>query len=135
MAPLARRRPSEDSRAIMRSRSASREGLPSDPTNPALAIAQSDEQFRSPDIAGFLSIVLGMIGLVAWLIPWAGFGVGVFGLMAGIRSRYDRRRRNRRFALMGLGLCGLCIVLSVSNFMVAEYMGASGKNMFSGILF
>lgn len=66
---------------------------------------------------GPFALVLGAIGLVAWLIPIAGLPITIAGFFIGKRSLYSIRRR---VALTGMGLSTIGLILSSIN----AYLGA-----------
>lgn len=60
-----------------------------------------------------MALILGIVGLVAWIIPLVGFPVTIIGFMLGRKARLSSRRS---FALTGMGLSLLGLLLSVGNF-------------------
>jgi hypothetical protein len=63
------------------------------------------------------SLILGILGLVAWFIPLAGFPVTITGFMLGRKARLSSQRG---LALTGMGLSLLGLLLSAGN----AYLGA-----------
>ena len=63
------------------------------------------------------SLVLGIIGLIAWLIPLFGFPITIVGLILGIRRKYTTG--------IVLNVIGLSITLI--NSVIGAVLGAQGK--------
>ncbi len=61
-------------------------------------------------------VVLGCIGLVAWLIPLFGFPITIIGLVLGIRRK----------STAGIILCIIGLVLTIINSAIGAYKGAQG---------
>lgn len=72
-----------------------------------------DEQKNKP----VSSLVLGIISLIAWLLPLAGLPVSIIGLVIGIRKNYTT----------GIVLNIIGLVLTVANAAIGAYMGATGE--------
>lgn len=64
-----------------------------------------------------LSLLLGLIGLVAWFFPLVGFPITISGVLIGKRARRSSRRR---LALIGMGLSLIGLLLTSIN----SYVGA-----------
>jgi energy-coupling factor transporter transmembrane protein EcfT len=60
-----------------------------------------------------LGFVLGLVALVLFAAGPVALGVGVLGLVASITGYADRIRRGRGFAVAGIVLCGVAIVLGL----------------------
>ena len=71
------------------------------------------------------SLVLGIIGLIAWLIPLFGLPISIVGLILGIK---DMKSHNRGLAIAGIVLCILGLVLAIINASIGAYMGATGQH-------
>lgn len=94
---------------------------------------QQDPQFV--DYAGFhpppgegkatASLILGILGLFMWLCPVVGLVIGVVGLVLGIQSNREHRRRS---ATAGIIMCVICLVLTVANGGIGCYLGATGQH-------
>lgn len=70
------------------------------------------------------SLVLGIVGLLAWLSPMLGTVIGVIGIVMGTMGRKSTARGR---ATAGLVLSILTVVASAGNFILSVYL------MFSGI--
>ena len=62
------------------------------------------------------SLVLGLIGLIAWIIPLIGFPVTIVGLILGIKKKYTP----------GIVLNVICLLLTVANSAIGAFMGYHG---------
>ena len=66
------------------------------------------------------SLVLGIVGVIAWCLPILGLPVGVIGLIMGIQGY------NRSMAMAGIVLSIICLVLTIINSSIGAYMGSQG---------
>jgi len=71
------------------------------------------------------SLVLGLIGLLAWIIPLFGFPVTIVGLVKGRRSL---AWTNTSLARAGVTLCIIGLVLTGINSAVGAYLGATNQH-------
>jgi uncharacterized membrane protein len=70
------------------------------------------------------SLVLGIVGMLAWLLPIIGLPVTITGLVFGVRSLNSA---NKGIAIAGLTLSIIGIVLTIINASIGAYMGATGQ--------
>ena len=70
------------------------------------------------------SLVLGIVSLIAWLLPIVGLPVAITGLVLGILSASGVKRG---MAITGIVLSSIGLVLGVINFAVGAYLGATGQ--------
>ncbi len=70
------------------------------------------------------SLVLGILGLIAWIIPIIGLPIGITGLVLGIKDLGSFRRG---MACAGITLCIISLVLTVANAAIGAYLGATGQ--------
>ena len=70
------------------------------------------------------SLTLGIISLIAWLLPLAGYPVSVIGLIIGIIG-LNSEEKNK--AMTGLILSIVGLALCVANSAIGAYMGANGQ--------
>jgi hypothetical protein len=70
------------------------------------------------------SMVLGLVGIVAWFLPIIGLPVTITGLVFGIKSRNSAGRSK---AIAGIVLCSIFLAASVINAAIGVYMGATGR--------
>lgn len=69
------------------------------------------------------SLVLGIIGLIAWFLPFIGFPITIVGLVLGIKGMRSVKR-DRAIAGMVLSIIGLAA--TVANSLLGAIMGALG---------
>ncbi|MDF2540675.1 MAG: hypothetical protein K0S47_393 [Herbinix sp.] len=70
------------------------------------------------------SLVLGIIGLLAWCIPLFGLPITIVGLVLGIlglKSIY------KGMAIAGIVLSSLGLLFSLVNSAIGAYLGATGQ--------
>jgi len=73
------------------------------------------------------SLVLGIIGLVAWFIPLIGAPITIIGLISGIKGLKSLKRG---LATAGIILCSLGLLATVINASIGAYQGVTGQNSF-----
>ena len=73
------------------------------------------------------SMVLGMVGIVAWVIPLIGFPITIVGLVLGI---VGLRKDGKGFAIAGLVLSTIFLVLTTANSAIGAYQGFKGELFF-----
>jgi hypothetical protein len=71
------------------------------------------------------SLVLGIIGMVAWFIPIIGLPVQIVGLVFGVKAKNSTKSGR---ASAGIVLCIIGLVLSVANASIGAYLGATGQS-------
>lgn len=71
------------------------------------------------------SLVLGIIGLIAWFLPILGFPITIVGLVKGIKGLNSTKKN---IAIAGITLCIIGLVLTIINSSIGAYMGATGQN-------
>ena len=71
------------------------------------------------DAKAITSLVLGIVGMVSWLIPVLGLPIPVIGLIRGIRGVKSNKRG---MAITGIVLCSIGLVLSIFYILVL-FMG------------
>ncbi len=70
------------------------------------------------------SMVLGIIGMVAWFIPIIGLPIQIVGLVFGIKSlKFPKHSQ----AAAGIVLCIIGLVFSIANASIGAYLGATGQ--------
>jgi Protein of unknown function (DUF2510) len=70
------------------------------------------------------SMVLGLVGIVAWFLPIVGFPVTITGLVFGIKARHSAGRGK---AIAGIVLCSIFLTVSVVNAALGAYLRATGR--------
>lgn len=73
------------------------------------------------------ALVLGLIGIFAWLIPIIGLPIGIVGLVMGIMGM---KRCGKGMAIAGIVLSVLCLVLTIINASIGAYQGYHGTAWF-----
>lgn len=71
-----------------------------------------EDKIEESSAVSVLSLVLGLFGVVAWILPIVGLPVGALG---DFTWRKGTSTRQRNVALIGMGLSLLCLVLSAIN--------------------
>lgn len=71
------------------------------------------------------SLILGVIGVVAWLLPLVGVPVTLTGFILGILGRKSSRKS---MAFIGIVLCGLFLIISVVNAGLGAYLAVQSLN-------
>jgi hypothetical protein len=81
-----------------------------------------------PDAAGLavFSVGLGLLGMVAWLLPIIGIPMTATGLVLGWRALGTPRRA---LAIAGMSLCVVFLVLAVMNGGANVYVSVTGRQL------
>lgn len=69
------------------------------------------------------SMVLGIVGFVAWCLPIVGFPVTITGLVLGIIAI---RKGTKGMAVAGVVMCSITLVITLINSVAGAIMGALG---------
>lgn len=79
-----------------------------------------------PEQKGFsiASMVLGILGFIAWCIPLIGFPVTIVGLILGILGI---KKGGKTMAIAGIIMCTLTLIFTIINSALGAYMGATGQ--------
>ncbi|MCI5745139.1 MAG: hypothetical protein MR270_02515 [Erysipelotrichaceae bacterium] len=64
------------------------------------------------DKKALASMILGFVGLVAWLLPLVGYPVTIVGLILGIVAL---KSVDRKKATVGVVLCSICLLATLIN--------------------
>ena len=70
------------------------------------------------------SLVLGIVSMLAWLLPIIGLPTSIVGLVLGIKSINSP---SRGLAITGLTLSIIGLVLTIINASIGAYLGATGQ--------
>lgn len=70
------------------------------------------------------SMVLGIVGCLAWCIPLFGFPVCITGLVLGILGI---KKGGKGMAIAGIILCAITLLLTLVNSAIGAYLGATGQ--------
>jgi hypothetical protein len=81
---------------------------------------------QNQEISGkaLASMILGIIGLIAWLIPLFGLPITVIGLILGVNSL---KSNNSGIATAGVVTSIIGLVLTIINACIGAYLGATGQ--------
>lgn len=71
------------------------------------------------------SLILGLLGLVLWLIPLFGLPVTITGFVKGFNAY---KREPSALALVGMLLCVAGMAACVANAIFGAYLGATGQH-------
>lgn len=71
------------------------------------------------------ALVLGIIGMLAWLLPIAGLPVQIVGLVFASKSL---KLAHRKMAIVAMILCIVGLVLTLINGAWGAYLGATGQH-------
>jgi hypothetical protein len=71
------------------------------------------------------SLVLGIVGLIAWCIPICGLPISIVGLILGIRQMNSP---SSGLAIAGVILNSLGLLASIVNAGVGVYLGITGQH-------
>lgn len=72
---------------------------------------------------GIISLILGIIGLIAWALPILGAIVTIVGLILGVKGRGTN---HKKLATAGIVLCIIGLFATVVNGAIGSYKGATG---------
>lgn len=75
----------------------------------AYVVQQPEDEEKGMSIA---SMVLGIIGFVAWCLPIAGYPVTIVGLVLGIKGM---KKGGKRMAIAGIIMCSITLALTLIN--------------------
>ena len=81
-------------------------------------------QKRPSSAKAIASLVLGIIGLLAWLIPLFGVPINIVGLFLGSDGLKSAKRR---MASAGVVMCIIGLVLSLINAALGAYFASTGQ--------
>ncbi len=70
------------------------------------------------------SLVLGLVGIVAWLLPFIGFPVTITGLCLGIAAKKKGQTGGKSTA--GIVLSIIFLLLTLANSILGALLAASG---------
>jgi hypothetical protein len=73
---------------------------------------------------GIASLVLGIVGLLAWLLPLAGFPITIVGLTLGLRAKKSGKSS---LATAGIVLNIIGLVATAINSALGAYLNVMGR--------
>lgn len=68
------------------------------------------------------SLVLGIVGLVAWCLPLLGYPVSIVGIILGA---VGMKKGGKGMAIAGIILCALCLIATLVNSIAGAMMAVS----------
>ena len=79
-----------------------------------------------PEQKGFsiASMILGIVGFLAWCIPLFGFPVCLTGLILGI---VGIKKGGKGMAIAGIIMSAITLVMTIVNSAIGAYLGATGQ--------
>lgn len=95
------------------------------PTTPPPAAPLTPGQPQDRKGNALAGMILGIIGLLAWIIPLFGYPVTIVGLVLSIRGLKSSKRG---MAIAGIILNGIGLVATVVNSAIGAYLGATGQH-------
>ena len=73
------------------------------------------------------SMILGIVGLLAWCIPLLGFPVCITGLILGI---IGIKKGGKGMAIAGIILCSITLLLTLGNSILGAILAVSAQQMY-----
>ena len=70
------------------------------------------------------SMVLGIVGFLAWCIPLFGYPVCVTGLVLGVLGL---KKGGKGMAIAGIIMCVITLIFTLINSILGAYLGATGQ--------
>lgn len=88
-----------------------------------------EEEYREEDGKmnngkAIASLVLGIVGLIAWILPLVGFPVTIVGLVMGVSGRKSEKKG---MATAGMVLSIIALVACIINSALGAYLGVTGQ--------
>lgn len=87
--------------------------------------AEANQEAKPSSGKAVASLVLGIIGMLAWLIPLFGLPISVTGLVLGATSTNSTRRT---MAIFGIVLCSIALLATIANAALGIYLAVTGQN-------
>ena len=73
------------------------------------------------------SMILGIVGLLAWCIPLLGFPVCITGLILGI---IGIKKGGKGMAIAGIIMCSITLLLTLGNSILGAIIAVSAQQMY-----
>ena len=73
------------------------------------------------------SMILGIVGLVAWCLPIVGFPVCLTGLILGI---IGLKKGGKGMAIAGIIMCSITLLLTIGNSVLGAMIALSAQQMY-----
>jgi hypothetical protein len=90
-------------------------------------LSESDENTKKEAGMAIASLILGIIGIIAWIIPIIGLPIGIAALVLGILGI---KRSSKGMSIAGIVLAVICLVLTIINSAIGAYQGYRGEAWF-----
>lgn len=84
----------------------------------------NENQLQEKKGMSIASMILGLVGLVAWCLPIVGFPVTIAGLVLGILGI---KKGGKGMAIAGIVLCSITLIITLVNSVLGAYLGATGQ--------
>lgn len=85
---------------------------------------QTEVPDSSKNWMGIVSLVIGVVGLCAWIIPLIGCPATIIGIVLGVLGL---KSEQRTLSIVGIVLCSLMLLVSIGNAAFGAYLGATGQ--------
>jgi hypothetical protein len=83
-------------------------------------ISVSNQNTKNGAGMAIASLVLGIIGIIAWIIPIIGLPIGIVALILGVLGI---KRSSKGMSIAGIVLAVICLVLTIINSAIGAYQG------------
>ncbi len=78
--------------------------------------------------AAIVALILGLVGIVAWLLPFLGYPVTIIAIVFGVKGR--KMMENRGMATAGFVLGIVFLVLTLINSIAGVILNMAIRSMF-----
>ncbi|MDD6207590.1 MAG: DUF4190 domain-containing protein [Clostridiales bacterium] len=101
------------------------QGYPGQPSNQYYNNGYNYNQKRESTGICVASMVLGLIGIIAWILPLVGYPVLITGLVLGIKGL--ERKAGKGMAVAGIVLCCVFLVFTLINSIAGAMKAVNGS--------
>ena len=85
--------------------------------NNSYQVPQEEEKGMS-----IASMVLGIVGFIAWCLPIAGYPVTIVGIVLGVRGM---KKGGKGMAIAGIIMCTITLVLTLINSILGAFLSVA----------
>ena len=85
--------------------------------NNSYQVPQEEEKGMSID-----SMVLGIVGFIAWCLPIAGYPVTIVGIVLGVKGM---KKGGKGMAIAGIIMCTITLVLTLINSILGAFLSVA----------
>ena len=85
--------------------------------NNSYQVPQEEEKGMS-----IASMVLGIVGFIAWCLPIAGYPVTIVGIVLGVKGM---KKGGKGMAIAGIIMCTITLVLTLINSMLGAFLSVA----------